>query len=135
MGATGPCGPCSEIHFDHGEQYGTGKNDVVNGETDRFVEIWNLVFMQYDQKENGDLDELPKKSVDTGSGLERIAAVLQGVNSNYETDLFRNLINAVSEICSASYEKNKTSHHVIADHLRALSFAIADWFVFRLHEY
>ena len=126
MGATGPCGPCSEIHYDHGEKYGNGKDDTINGETDRFVEIWNLVFMQYDQLADGKIIDLPKPSVDTGSGLERVAAIMQGVNSNYEIDLFKSIIEAISEVTSFRYEKNKTSHQVVADHLRALSFAIAD---------
>ncbi len=126
MGDTGPNGPCSEIHFDRGEKYGTGPSDTVNGETDRFVEIWNLVFMQYDQLGDGTSRDLPRPSVDTGAGLERIAAILQGADTNYGIDLFQNIIKAISEITGARYDDNRSSHHVIADHLRALTFAIAD---------
>ncbi|MCH9024296.1 MAG: alanine--tRNA ligase, partial [candidate division Zixibacteria bacterium] len=126
MGELGPCGPCSEIHFDRGEKYGSGTNDVVNGETDRFVEIWNLVFMQYDQLPGGKIIDLPKPSVDTGAGLERLAAINQNVETNYHIDLFKNIIAAISEITKSDYKKNLASHHVIADHLRALTFAIAD---------
>ncbi len=126
MGELGPCGPCSEIHFDRGVKYGSGPNDVVNGETDRFVEIWNLVFMQYDQLPGGKMVDLPKPSVDTGAGLERLAAIVQNVETNYHIDLFKNIIAAISEITKSDYKKNLASHHVIADHLRALTFAIAD---------
>ncbi|MFQ6008463.1 MAG: alanine--tRNA ligase, partial [Candidatus Zixiibacteriota bacterium] len=126
MGDTGPCGPCSEIHFDRGEKFGTGPNDVINGDTDRFVEIWNLVFMQYDRQPDGTLTELPKPSVDTGAGLERIAAIMQEVDSNYEIDIFKSIIEAISDITKSNYRDNVASHHVIADHLRALTFAIAD---------
>ncbi|MCH7691234.1 MAG: alanine--tRNA ligase, partial [candidate division Zixibacteria bacterium] len=126
MGELGPCGPCSEIHFDRGKKYGSGTNDVVNGETDRFAEIWNLVFMQYDQLPGGKIVDLPKPSVDTGAGLERLAAIVQNVETNYHIDLFKNIIAAISEITKSDYKKNLASHHVIADHLRALTFAIAD---------
>ena len=126
MGDVGPCGPCSEISFDRGEKYGAGPNDVVNGETERFVEIWNLVFMQYDQQPDGQVVPLPKPSVDTGAGLERIAAVMQNVDSNYGIDLFQGLIAAISDVTHARYSEHTVSHHVIADHLRALTFAIAD---------
>jgi len=126
MGNVGPCGPCSEIHFDRGERFGTGPNDVVNGETERFVEIWNLVFMQYDQLPDGKVVPLPKPSVDTGAGLERMAAIAQGVDTNYGIDIFQNLIAAISEITVSKYFDNISSHHVIADHIRALSFSIAD---------
>jgi len=126
MGAVGPCGPCSEIHYDRGAKFGNSASDVVNGETDRFVEIWNLVFMQYDQQPDGKLIALPKPSVDTGAGLERLGAIMQNVDSNYGIDLFRNLIRAISELTKKKYEENKSSHQVIADHLRALTFAIAD---------
>ncbi len=126
MGELGPCGPCSEIHFDRGEKFGSGPNDVINGETDRFVEIWNLVFMQYDQLPGGKMVDLPKPSVDTGAGLERLAAIVQNVETNYHIDLFKNIIAAISEITKSDYKKNLASHHVIADHLRALTFAIAD---------
>ncbi len=126
MGDIGPCGPCSEIHFDRGEKFGAGPDDVVNGETERFVEIGNLVFMQFDQQPDGTIVGLPKPSVDTGSGLERIAAVVQHVDSNYGIDLFQSLIAAISDVTSAMYADHVVSHHVIADHLRALTFALAD---------
>ena len=127
MGDVGPCGPCSEIHFDRGEKFGTGPQDVVNGETDRFVEIWNLVFMQFDQQPDGTVVPLPKPSVDTGAGLERIAAIMQGVESNFEIDIFRRLIEAIVELTGTPYDQaHRASHHVVADHLRALTFAIAD---------
>ena len=126
MGDIGPCGPCSEIHFDRGEKYGTGPNDMVNGETDRFVEIWNLVFMQYDQQPGGQVVPLPKPSVDTGAGLERIACVMQGAETNYQIDLFQAIIKAISDLTHAKYADKRTSHHVIADHIRALTFALAD---------
>ncbi len=126
MGNLGPCGPCSEIHFDRGEKYGVGGEHVVNGETDRFVEIWNLVFMQYDQTPDGVID-LPNPSVDTGAGLERLAALMQGGDTNYNIDLFQHLIEAISEITKSKYEGDlKPSFHVVADHLRALTFAITD---------
>jgi alanyl-tRNA synthetase len=126
MGDIGPCGPCSEIHFDRGEKYGTGPEDKVNGETDRFVEIWNLVFMQFEQTPDGNLINLPKPSVDTGAGLERIAAIMQNCDTNYGIDLFQNLIKAISDLTGAKYKDNATSHNVVADHIRALTFAIAD---------
>ncbi len=126
MGDTGPNGPCSELHFDRGERFGTGPEDKVNGETDRFVEIWNLVFMQYDQRPDATLLELPRPSVDTGAGLERLAAILQNADTNYGIDIFRNLIEAISDLTHARYRDHVASHHVIADHIRALSFAIAD---------
>ncbi len=126
MGDVGPNGPCSEIHYDRGRKFGTGPNDVVNGETDRFVEIWNLVFMQFDQLRTGELVPLPKPSVDTGAGLERWAAILQDAESNYEIDLFQALINRIADLLGSHYHDNKSSHRVIADHVRALTFAIAD---------
>lgn len=127
MGNVGPCGPCSEIHYDRGEKYGTGPNDVVNGETDRFIEIWNLVFMQYEQLPNGDVVDLPNPSVDTGAGLERNAAILQHAESNYGIDIFRTLIEGIGEITKSKYSGERVpSFHVIADHIRALTFAIAD---------
>ena len=126
MGDTGPCGPCSEIHFDRGAEFGTGPQDIVNGDTDRFMEIWNLVFMQFDQQAGGVQTPLPKPSVDTGAGLERIASVMAGVGSNYQIDLFQHLIRAIQETIGSDYKANLSSHHVIADHLRALAFAIAD---------
>jgi alanyl-tRNA synthetase len=126
MGDVGPCGPCSEIHFDRGEKYGTGPEDVVNGKSDRHVEIWNLVFMQFDQTPDGQLVNLPKPSVDTGAGLERIAAIMQHCDTNYGIDLFQNLIAAVSDSTGAKYADNKTSHNVVVDHVRALTFALTD---------
>ncbi|HVP07369.1 MAG TPA: alanine--tRNA ligase, partial [Candidatus Acidoferrum sp.] len=126
MGDIGPCGPCSEIHYDRGTKYGTGPNDVVNGETDRFVEVWNLVFMQFDQQPGGNIVPLPRPSVDTGAGLERIACVMQNVDSNYEIDLFQSIIKSISDLTHASYKEHRSSHHVIADHIRALTFALAD---------
>ncbi|MBU0982527.1 MAG: alanine--tRNA ligase, partial [candidate division Zixibacteria bacterium] len=126
MGEVGPCGPCSEMHFDRGEKYGTGPNDVVNGETDRFVEIWNLVFMQYDHLQSGEVIDLPAKSVDTGAGLERIAAIMQNVDTNYGIDLFQHLIAAVSDLTGAKYSDFPVSHNIVADHIRALTFSLAD---------
>ncbi len=126
MGDIGPCGPCSEIHFDRGVKFGDGPEDKVNGESDRFVEIWNLVFMQYEQTPDGKLVKLPKPSVDTGAGLERIAAIMQGADSNYGIDIFQTLIKAISEITGSKYQDHVPSHHVVADHIRALTFALAD---------
>ena len=123
MGDTGPCGPCSEIFYDHGEHI-DGTPPGANGdEGDRFIEIWNLVFMQFNRDKSGKMEPLPKPSVDTGMGLERIAAVLQGVNSNYETDVFKDLINASEKILGS---KGSTSHKVIADHIRSSVFLISD---------
>lgn len=126
MGDTGPCGPCSEIFFDHGDHIPGGPPGSPDEDGDRFIEIWNLVFMQYEQTEKERLD-LPRPSIDTGMGLERIAAVLQGTHDNYETDLFKNLIASSVDIlgCDDTGER-KASHRVIADHLRASSFLIAD---------
>jgi alanyl-tRNA synthetase len=126
MGDTGPCGPCSEIFFDHGDHIPGGPPGSPDEDGDRFIEIWNLVFMQYEQTEKERLD-LPRPSIDTGMGLERIAAVLQGTHDNYETDLFKNLIAASVDILGCDDEgTRKASHRVIADHLRASSFLIAD---------
>lgn len=125
MGDTGPCGPCTEIFYDHGEEVLGGPPGSPEEDGDRFIEIWNLVFMQYNRDENGTLHPLPKPSVDTGMGLERIAAVLQGVHSNYEIDLFENLLHAVAKVTAAK----DLSHHslrVIADHIRSTSFLITD---------
>jgi alanyl-tRNA synthetase len=127
MGDTGPCGPCSEIFYDHGDHIPGGPPGSAEADGDRFIEIWNLVFMQYEQLPGGKRVDLPKPSIDTGMGLERIAAVLQGVHSNYEIDLFVNLIAAVHEhIGRPSSAINEASPRVIADHLRASSFLIAD---------
>ena len=123
MGDTGPCGPCSEIFFDHGDHIEGSPPGADGDEGDRFVEIWNLVFMQFNRDEDGNMTPLPKPSVDTGMGLERIAAVMQGVNSNYETDVFKDLILASEKILA---NKNSTSHKVIADHIRSTVFLISD---------
>ncbi len=127
MGDTGPCGPSSEIFYDHGESIPGGPPGSADAEGDRFVEIWNLVFMQFDQVSADRRENLPRPSIDTGMGLERIAAVLQGVHDNYEIDLFRALIDASVEATGVRAEgERKASHRVIADHLRASSFLIAD---------
>ena len=127
MGDTGPCGPCSEIFYDHGPEIAGGPPDSAEGDGDRFVEIWNLVFMQFEQVTPDKRIELPKPSIDTGMGLERIAAILQGEHDNYETDLFRNLIAASVEFSGmAATGEHKASHRVVADHLRASAFLIAD---------
>ncbi|HET6724398.1 MAG TPA: alanine--tRNA ligase [Gammaproteobacteria bacterium] len=126
MGDTGPCGPCSEIFYDHGEDVSGGPPGSAEQEGDRFVEIWNLVFMQFDRDAEGNMAPLPKPCVDTGMGLERIAAVLQGVHSNYEIDLFRNLIKAAAEIVGVKPDFDNSSLRVIADHIRACAFLIVD---------
>jgi alanyl-tRNA synthetase len=125
MGDTGPCGPCSEIFYDHGAQIPGGPPGSPDEDGDRYVEIWNLVFMQYNRDTKGVLTPLPKPSVDTGMGLERIAAVQQGVHSNYQIDLFQHLIRAVVEVTGASELQNH-SLNVVADHIRAAAFLIAD---------
>ncbi|MBM3222880.1 MAG: alanine--tRNA ligase, partial [Candidatus Tectomicrobia bacterium] len=129
MGDTGPCGPCSEIHIDQGPALGTGPEDVLGGEGDRFLELWNLVFMQYNRDANGTLTPLPQQNIDTGMGLERITAIMQGVQSNYETDLLRPLIAAVEELVEKAYGSvhvDDVSMRVIADHMRASVFLLAD---------
>lgn len=127
MGDDGPCGPCSEIFYDHGEHLPGGPPGSANEDGDRFVEIWNLVFMQYEQAAGEILSELPSKSIDTGLGLERIAAVLQGVHDNYDTDTFRALIEASEELTrTRATGDQRASHRVIADHLRASGFLVAD---------
>ena len=127
MGETGPCGPCSEIFFDHGDHLPGGLPGSKNEDGDRFIEIWNLVFMQFEQVTKDKRINLPKPSVDTGMGLERIAALLQGTHDNYETDHFKKIINSASEIVKVkSDESNLSSFRVIADHLRASSFLIAE---------
>src|ERR687897_1727419 len=125
MGDTGPCGPCSEIFIDQGEALAGGPPGSADEDGDRFLEFWNLVFMQYEQVEPGNRVPLPKPSIDTGMGLERMAAIMQGVHSNYDTDLFRTLIDAVAHATGAPYD-GRASHRVIADHLRASSFLVAD---------
>jgi alanyl-tRNA synthetase len=127
MGDTGPCGPCSEIFFDHGDKIFGGPPGSADQDGDRFIEIWNLVFMQYEQVSKTERLALPRPSIDTGMGLERIAAVLQGTHDNYETDLFKALISAIIEQTHVKAEgAHKASNRVIADHLRAASFLIAD---------
>ncbi|MBN1327013.1 MAG: alanine--tRNA ligase [Candidatus Cloacimonetes bacterium] len=149
MGNTGPCGPCSEIHIDRGENFCNLKSDTehkcrINGDCHRFIELWNLVFIQFNRDEKGDLSPLKSKYIDTGAGFERICQVLQNVKTNYETDLFLPLINQITELSGVPYPESDyrsesvpeqestvkdydgTSHRVIADHVRALTFAIAD---------
>jgi len=127
MGDDGPCGPCSEIFFDHGEHIPGGPPGSPDEDGDRFVEIWNLVFMQFEQAGGEIIGELPKKSIDTGMGLERIAAVLQGVHDNYDTDTFKALIAASEELTKTKAEgEGQASHRVIADHLRASGFLVSD---------
>ncbi|HEY7535851.1 MAG TPA: alanine--tRNA ligase, partial [Thermodesulfobacteriota bacterium] len=130
MGDTGPCGPCSEIIIDQGEAFSCGKPSCsVECDCDRYLELWNLVFMQYERDSSGKLKPLPKPSIDTGMGLERITAVLQGVKSNYDTDLLRGIISSVEERAGKSYGENQSfdiSMRVIADHARAVTFLISD---------
>ncbi len=126
MGDTGPCGPCSEIFYDHGDKYWGGPPGTPEEDGDRFVEIWNLVFMQYEQLADGSRLSLPKPSVDTGAGLERVAAVMQGTNNNYEIDLFRALTSATMQATGFNGDQATPSLRVIADHLRSMSFLIAD---------
>jgi alanyl-tRNA synthetase len=125
MGDTGPCGPCSEIFYDHGPANDGGPPGTADEDGDRYIEIWNLVFMQYDRATDGALTPLPKPSVDTGMGLERIAAVLQGVHSNYEIDLFQKLLKAAADLAGTS-DLTKSSLRVIADHIRSCAFLITD---------
>ena len=125
MGDTGPCGPCSEIFFDHGPSIEGGPPGTPEEDGDRYVEIWNLVFMQYDRNADGELVPLPKPSVDTGMGLERIAAIMQGVHSNYHVDVFANLIEATAKTLGVKND-GSNSLNVIADHLRAIAFLIVD---------
>ncbi len=125
MGDTGPCGPCTEIFYDHGEHIFGGPPGTPDEDGDRYIEIWNLVFMQYDRSIDGTLTPLPKPSVDTGMGLERIAAVLQGVHSNYEIDLFQRLLKAAAELAGTA-NLDQSSLRVIADHIRSCAFMVAD---------
>ncbi|MDD3806259.1 MAG: alanine--tRNA ligase, partial [bacterium] len=129
-GPTGPCGPCSEIFIDKGPEYGCGR-DECNIECDcgRYLEIWNLVFMQYERDENGDLSPLPRKNIDTGVGLERLASVLQGADSNFETDLFLPVMEAIDALSTGEdneEQKRIIAKRIIADHIRAMAFLIAD---------
>jgi alanyl-tRNA synthetase len=130
MGETGPCGPCSEVHYDRGpDPHASGRAELVNGEGDDIIEIWNLVFMQFDRDAEGTLHPLPKPCVDTGAGLERFATVLQEVESNYETDLFMPIIGAVAELVERPYnpaDELAPAYRVIADHLRATTFLMTD---------
>ncbi len=129
-GPTGPCGPCSELYYDQGPEVGCGSSECAPGcDCDRFLEYWNLVFMQYDRQEDGSLIPLPKQNIDTGMGLERIAAILQGVQSNFETDILRTILALAEEITGVAYgvgEKSDTSLRIIADHARSVTFMIAD---------
>ena len=127
MGDTGPCGPCSEIFYDHGEQYWGGRPGTPEEDGDRFIEIWNLVFDQYEDLPSGERISIPKKCIDTGSGLERVSAILHGTNDNYGIDIFTSLIENAAELAHVDpYGESKTSLRVIADHLRSTSFLLAD---------
>ena len=126
MGDTGPCGPCSEIFYDHGPEVPGGPPGTPEEDGDRYIEIWNLVFMQFDRAADGSMTPLPRPSVDTGMGLERLAAVLQGVHSNYEIDLFQNLIRAAARATDAAFDADNNSLKVIADHIRSVAFLITD---------
>ena len=130
MGDTGPCGPCSEIFYDHGPSVQGGPPGSPDEDGDRYIEIWNLVFMQFSRDEKGNMNKLPRPSIDTGMGLERIAAVLQGVHSNYEIDLFKNLLAAakaaVESVSETPVDETSPSLKVIADHIRACAFCVAD---------
>lgn len=129
MGEVGPCGPCSEIHYDFGPEFSCGRPEcTVNCDCDRYIEIWNLVFMQFEKKPDGQVVALPRPSVDTGMGLERLATVVQGKHSNYDTDLFMPVIDALARDSGVPYDRGKAGipHRVCADHLRALAFTIAD---------
>ncbi|WP_028388434.1 alanine--tRNA ligase [Legionella fairfieldensis] len=126
MGDTGPCGPCTEIFYDHGSEIAGGPPGSPDADGDRYIEIWNLVFMQFNRDREGHLHPLPKPSVDTGMGLERIAAVVQGVHNNYDIDLFQYLIQAIDKLATAPLSPDNPSLKVIADHIRACSFLIAD---------
>src|SRR5207302_5586709 len=126
-GEFGPCGPCSEIFYDHGGHIPGGPPGSAEADGDRFVEIWNLVFMQFEQLPGGKRVDLPRPSIDTGMGLERIAAVLQGTHDNYKIDLFGAIISHIADLTNVEAEGERAvSHRVIADHLRAVSFLIAD---------
>ena len=126
MGDTGPCGPCSEIFFDHGPEIFGGMPGTPDEDGDRYMEIWNIVFMQFEQKAGGERIPLTKKSIDTGMGLERITTAMQGLHDNYECDLFRGLIENIREISHTTYENTYPSYKVIADHIRSVSFLISD---------
>ena len=128
MGDTGPCGPCSEIFYDQGEEHFNSPEDVMGGDGDRFLEIWNLVFMQYERDEQGQLHPLPKPSIDTGMGLERVVAIKEGVLNNYHSSLFKPLLDAIGALVGKPYDydtPNSASYRVIADHVRSVSFLLA----------
>lgn len=126
MGDTGPCGPCSEIFYDQGEEHFSGEEDYMGGDGDRFLEIWNLVFMQYERSVDGKLTPLPKPSIDTGMGLERVVAIKEGKFSNYDSSLFMPIINEVARLCGKAYAyESGASYRVIADHIRSVSFLLA----------
>src|SRR5690606_24137983 len=125
MGDTGPCGPCTEIFFDHGPAIAGGPPGSPDDDGDRYIEIWNLVFMQFNRSADGSMAPLPKPSVDTGMGLERIAAIMQGVHSNYDIDLFQDLIRKAAEVTGTA-DLGHTSLKVIADHIRSSAFLITD---------
>jgi alanyl-tRNA synthetase len=130
MGPTGPCGPCSEIIFDQGEKFGCGKEECrVGCDCDRYLEVWNLVFTQFDRDESGHLNPLPQKNIDTGMGLERLAAVVQGVPSNFDTDLFRPLIQQTADLAGVEYsreEKTDVYLKIISDHIRGITFLVSE---------
>ena len=126
MGDTGPCGPCSEIFYDHGDKFFGGPPGSKDEEGDRFIEIWNLVFMQYEQVNKEERINLPKPSIDTGMGLERVVALLQNTNDNYKTDIFTSLINKSIELSNNEENHHSPSHRVVADHLRSAAFLISD---------
>lgn len=131
MGETGPCGPCSEIFIDQGAEHFNSKEDYMGGDGDRFLEIWNLVFMQYERSADGTLTPLPKPSIDTGMGLERMVAVSEGKRSNYDSSLFMPIINEVAKLCGKPYEyESGASYRVIADHIRSVSFLLAQGVTF-----
>lgn len=125
MGDTGPCGPCSELLYDRGDKYGHAKSPVDDASGERYLEFWNLVFMQFSKDGSGKMEPLPKQSIDTGSGLERVVSLKMGVDNVFQTDILRSLIAQVEEISGKKYE-GEAPFHVIADHIRSLSFAIAD---------
>ncbi len=125
MGDTGPCGPCTEIFYDHGPEHWGGLPGSPEEDGDRYIEVWNIVFMQFNRLADGTMEKLPKPSVDTGMGLERMTAVMQHVNSNYETDIFQTLIKEVATLLNVKDLDNK-SLRVVADHIRACSYLIAD---------
>lgn len=126
MGDTGPCGPCSEIFYDQGQEHFSGEEDYMGGDGDRFLEIWNLVFMQYERSIDGKLTPLPKPSIDTGMGLERVVAIKEGKFSNYDSSLFMPIINEVAKLCGKAYAyESGASYRVIADHIRSVSFLLA----------